>query len=112
MSWLPLNPIPLKDRVSMIFLQYGQIDVIDGAFVLIDKTGVRTHIPVGSVACIMLEPGTRVSHAAVRLAATVGTLLVWVGKRAYAFTLRGSQVVPVPTNCFIRRNLHWMKICG
>lgn len=39
MSWLPLNPIPLKDRVSMIFLQYGQIDVIDGAFVLIDKTG-------------------------------------------------------------------------
>ncbi|MCV5467248.1 hypothetical protein OFM95_32335, partial [Escherichia coli] len=24
MTWLPLNPIPLKDRVSMIFLQYGQ----------------------------------------------------------------------------------------
>lgn len=94
MSWLPLNPIPLKDRVSMIFLQYGQIDVIDGAFVLIDKTGVRTHIPVGSVACIMLEPGTRVSHAAVRLAATVGTLLVWVGKRAYAFTLRGNWWCP------------------
>lgn len=40
MTWLPLNPIPLKDRVSMIFLQYGQIDVIDGAFVLIDKTGI------------------------------------------------------------------------
>ncbi|MET3814342.1 type I-E CRISPR-associated endonuclease Cas1e [Pantoea sp. UYEF8] len=87
MSWLPLKPLPLKDRISMIFLQYGQIDVIDGAFVLIDKTGVRTHIPVGSVACIMLEPGTRVSHAAIRLAATVGTLLVWVGEagvRLYA----------------------------
>lgn len=87
MNWLPLKPLPLKDRVSMIFLQYGQIDVIDGAFVLIDKTGVRTHIPVGAVACIMLEPGTRVSHAAVRLAATVGTLLVWVGEagvRLYA----------------------------
>lgn len=87
MSWLPLNPIPLKDRVSMIFLQYGQVDVIDSAFVLIDKNGIRTHIPVGSVACIMLEPGTRVSHAAIRLAATVGTLLVWVGEagvRLYA----------------------------
>ncbi|PWC10962.1 type I-E CRISPR-associated endonuclease Cas1e [Brenneria corticis] len=85
--YVPLNPIPLKDRVSLIFLQYGQIDVIDGAFVLVDKTGIRTHIPVGSVACIMLEPGTRVSHAAVRLAATVGTLLVWVGEagvRLYA----------------------------
>jgi CRISPR-associated protein Cas1 len=86
-NFLALKPIPMKDRVSMIFLQYGQVDVKDGAFVLIDKTGVRTHIPVGSVACIMLEPGTRVSHAAIRLAAQVGTLLVWVGEagvRVYA----------------------------
>ena len=77
----------MKDRVSMIFIQYGQIDVLDGAFVVIDVKGVRTHIPVGSVACIMLEPGTRVSHAAVHLASTVGTLLVWVGEsgvRLYA----------------------------
>lgn len=83
----PLKPLPIKDRVSMVFVQYGQIDVLDGAFVLLDKNGVRTHIPVGSVACIMLEPGTRVSHAAVRLAAQVGTLLVWVGEsgvRLYA----------------------------
>lgn len=64
----------------MVFVQYGQIDVLDGAFVVIDKNGVRTHIPLGSVACIMLEPGTRISHAAVNLAATVGTLLVWVGE--------------------------------
>lgn len=77
----------MKDRISMIFVGYGQIDVKDGAFVVIDKTGVRTHIPVGSVACIMLEPGTRVSHAAIKLAAQVGTLLVWVGEagvRVYA----------------------------
>jgi len=83
----PLKPLPIKDRVSMVFVQYGQIDVLDGAFVLVDKAGVRTHIPVGSVACVMLEPGTRVSHAAVRLAAQVGTLLVWVGEagvRLYA----------------------------
>jgi CRISPR-associated protein Cas1 len=83
----PLKPLPIKDRVSMVFIQYGQIDVLDGAFVVVDKTGVRTHIPVGSVACIMLEPGTRISHAAVRLASQVGTLLVWVGEsgvRLYA----------------------------
>lgn len=83
----PLKPLPMKDRISMIFLQYGQIDVKDGAFVLIDKQSERMHIPVGSIACIMLEPGTRISHAAVKLAATVGTLLVWVGEagvRLYA----------------------------
>ena len=60
---------------------------MDGAFVAVDKNGVRTHIPVGGIACLMLEPGTRVSHAAVTLAARVGCLLVWVGEagvRLYA----------------------------
>lgn len=76
----PLKPIPIKERVSVIFIERGEIDVLDGAFVVVDVTGIRTHIPVGGVACIMLEPGTRVSHRAAALAARVGTLLVWVGE--------------------------------
>lgn len=80
MGFIPLKPIPVKDRMSMIFVGMGQIDVRDGAFVVIDDVnGERMHIPVGSVACLLLEPGTRVSHAAVKLASVVGTLLIWVG---------------------------------
>ncbi|MEO8379265.1 MAG: type I-E CRISPR-associated endonuclease Cas1e [Acidobacteriota bacterium] len=75
----PLKPIAIKERVSMIFVEKGQLDVLDGAFVVVDVNGVRTHIPVGSVTCLLLEPGTRISHAAVALAARVGCLLVWVG---------------------------------
>lgn len=77
---LPLKPIPIKERISVVFIEKGEIDVLDGAFVVIDTSGVRTHIPVGGVACILLEPGTRVSHRAAALAARVGTLLVWVGE--------------------------------
>jgi CRISPR-associated protein Cas1 len=83
----PLKPIPIKDRISILFVEKGNLDVLDGAFVIVDKNGVRTHIPLGSVACLMLEPGTRVSHAAVTLAARVGCLLVWIGEagvRLYA----------------------------
>jgi CRISPR-associated protein Cas1 len=76
----PLRPIPLKERISVVFIERGEVDMLDGAFVVVDVTGVRTHIPVGGVACIMLEPGTRVSHRAAALAARVGTLLVWVGE--------------------------------
>ena len=76
----PSRPIPLKDRSSIIFVERAQIDVLDGAFVALDAGGVRTHIPVGGFACLMLEPGTRISHAAVALAARAGTLLVWVGE--------------------------------
>ena len=76
----PLKPIPIKERISVVFVERGEIDVLDGAFVVVDVTGIRTHIPVGGVACIMLEPGTRLSHRAAALAARVGTLLVWVGE--------------------------------
>ena len=76
----PLKPIPIKDRLSILYIEKGHLDVLDGAFVVVDKTGVRTHIPVGGVACLMLEPGTRVSHAAIALASRVGTLLVWIGE--------------------------------
>jgi CRISPR-associated protein Cas1 len=83
----PPRPIPIKERSSILFLEKGRLDVLDGAFVLVDDLGIRVHIPIGGVVCLMLEPGTRVSHAAVALAARAGTLLIWVGEagvRLYA----------------------------
>jgi len=83
----PLKPIPIKNRISVAYIEKGRLDVLDGAFVVVDKNGIRTHIPVGGIACLMLEPGTRVSHAAVSLASRVGCLLVWIGEagvRLYA----------------------------
>lgn len=76
----PPRPIAIKDRASILFIEKGQLDVLDGAFVVVDRNGVRTHIPVGGLACLMLEPGARISHTAVALAARVGCLLVWVGE--------------------------------
>lgn len=81
-----LSPLPVRERASILFLERGRIDVADQAFVLLDETG-STQIPVGGLACLMLEPGTRITHAAVKLAAEVGCLLVWVGEggvRLYA----------------------------
>lgn len=86
-AFVPLRPIPIKERSSIVFLQYGELDVVDTAFALVDSNAIRTQIPIGGLACPMLEPGTRVSHAAVVLAARVGCLLVWVGEggvRLYA----------------------------
>ncbi len=75
-----LSPIPIKERLSLLFVERCQVDVRDNAFVMIDKQGVRTHIPVGGIACLLLEPGVRLSHRAAHLAAKTGTLLVWVGE--------------------------------
>nr|WP_237182653.1 type I-E CRISPR-associated endonuclease Cas1e [Roseomonas marmotae] len=83
----PPKPLPIRERSSILFVEKGRLDVLDGAFVLVDEGGIRTHIPIGGLVCLMLEPGTRVSHTAVALAARVGTLLIWVGEagvRLYA----------------------------
>ena len=76
----PPRPIPLKDRAGLVFVERAQLDVEDGAFVAVNADGTRTQIPVGGLAGIMLEPGARISHAAVVLAARVGTLITWVGE--------------------------------
>jgi CRISPR-associated protein Cas1 len=76
----PPRPIPLRDRAQMVFVQKAQLDVQDGAFVAVNADGTRTQIPVGGLAGVMLEPGARISHAAVALAARVGTLITWVGE--------------------------------
>ncbi|MCJ8333126.1 MAG: type I-E CRISPR-associated endonuclease Cas1e [Epibacterium sp.] len=76
----PPRPIPLKERAAMVFVERAQIDVKDSAFVAIDSDGNRTVIPIGGIACLMLEPGARISHAAVSLAAQAGTLVTWVGE--------------------------------
>ena len=83
----PPKPIPLKERAALVFVERARLDVIDGAFVAIGADGNRTHIPIGGVACLMLEPGARISHAAVSLASRAGTLVVWIGEagvRLYA----------------------------
>ncbi len=43
------RPIPLKERASLVFLERAQIDVLDGAFVVVDAEGGRTHLPIGDL---------------------------------------------------------------
>lgn len=76
----PPKPIPLKDRAQLVFVERAQLDVRDGAFVAVNGDSTLTQIPVGGLAGLMLEPGARISHAAVALAGRTGTLITWVGE--------------------------------
>ncbi len=76
----PPKPIPLKDRAQLVFVERARLDIEDGSFVAVNADGTRTQIPIGGLAGLMLEPGVRISHSAVALAARTGTLLTWVGE--------------------------------
>ncbi len=83
----PARPIAIKDRMSFATVRRCRLDVLDGAFVAVGEDEVRRQIPVGNITTILLEPGTRITHEAVKLAARTGTLLIWSGEggvRLYA----------------------------
>ncbi len=79
-----IEQVRLTDRISYLYLEYAQI--------VQDKTGVlalqsdegnnvqgEIRIPVGSIAIVMLGPGTSISHAAASSLAAAGASLMFTG---------------------------------
>lgn len=84
---------PLKQRLSTYTVERGIVEVDGSTIVVTDVNGIRTQIPVGSLAVLMLEPGASITHAAVKLCADSRTLLLWTGEggvRLYSAGAEGS----------------------
>lgn len=85
--------MPLKSRLSLVAVEYGNIDRDGSALVVTDKFGSRAQLPVGATAVLLLEPGTTISHEAVKLCADNRTLILWTGEagvRIYSATQEGA----------------------
>jgi CRISPR-associated protein Cas1 len=87
--WWQAHPHDLHrvvDRVSSVYAERTHVDRDDNAIVLINKE--RTvRVPAAMIAVVLLGPGTRVTHAAMRLLGDSGTAVCWVGQhgvRMYA----------------------------
>jgi CRISPR-associated protein Cas1 len=83
----------LKSRLSLFAVEYGAVDVDGSALVVSDRNGMRAQLPVGATAVLMLEPGTTITHAAVRLCAESRTLILWIGEagvRVYSAAQEGA----------------------
>ena len=56
----------LKDSISYVYLEHSIIEQEDASIVAIQKDG-RIPVPVSSVTCLMLGPGTSITHAAIKV---------------------------------------------
>ncbi|MBD5560164.1 MAG: type I-E CRISPR-associated endonuclease Cas1 [Clostridia bacterium] len=84
-----LQELPkLRDRISYLYLEHAVIQQEDASIVAIDKDG-STPIPVGTMSCILLGPGTRITHAAIRAICDNGAMAIWCGERATRFYAAG-----------------------
>lgn len=84
-----LQSLPkLRDSISYVYIEHAIIEQEDSSIVAIQKDG-RIPIPVSSVTCIMLGPGTNITHAAIKAAAENGCLIVWCGENGMHFYASG-----------------------
>ena len=78
--------LPVASRMSFLYLEKGVLQR-DGHALVLAQEDRRTPLPVSATAVLMLGPGVTVTHAAIALAASEGTLLLWTGEhgvRLYA----------------------------
>ncbi|MEU1128308.1 type I-E CRISPR-associated endonuclease Cas1e [Streptomyces sp. NPDC005900] len=83
----------LVDRVSSVYVERSHLDRDENAVVIINKQQT-VRVPAAMVAVMLLGPGTRVTHGAIRLLADSGTAVCWVGEqgvRMYAAGLGPSR---------------------
>lgn len=72
--------MPMKSRMSVFSVERGHVEREGSALSVMDRAGVRAQLPVAATAVLMLEPGTTISHAAMRLCAESRTLVIWCGE--------------------------------
>lgn len=77
----------------MFAVERGAIEVNGNALVVSDLNGIRAQLPVGAMTVLMLQPGSTITHAAVKLCAENRTFLIWTGEggvRLYSAGQEGS----------------------
>ena len=89
-----LHQLPkFRDALSYLYVEHVKIDQEEHSIALHDEQGV-TPVPVAGLAVLMLGPGTRITHAAIRALADNNCLVIWCGEqnvRFYAFGMGGTR---------------------
>jgi CRISP-associated protein Cas1 len=77
----------LRDSWSHIYVEHAIVDQELKSIAFHDENG-KTTIPIATLTLLMLGPGTKVTHSAIKTIAESGCLVVWCGEesvRFYAF---------------------------
>lgn len=84
-----MHPIPVSERISILYLDRGVLEKSDHSLVITQNDRL-TAIPVGKTAVLMLGPGVSVTHAAIKVCAEEGALLLWTGEQGVRLYAAGN----------------------
>ena len=100
-----LRALPkLRDSISYVYFEHAVIEQDAFSLVAIRKDG-RIPIPVSSTTCLLLGPGTNITHAAVRTASENGCMIIWCGEQVQRFYATGLGETRSADNLILQANL-------
>ena len=78
----------LEDSISYVYVEHAVVERSDAAIVAIHEDG-KTPIPIAAITCLLLGPGTKITHAAIRAICDNGCMAIWCGEHAARFYASG-----------------------
>lgn len=100
-----LKELPkLRDSISYVYMEHARIDQ-DALAIMFEVGDGRIPVPVASLTCLMLGPGTTITHAAVKTIAENGCLIVWCGENASRFYASGMGETRSARNTLLQAEL-------
>jgi len=79
----------IKDKYPFIYLERGRLEIDDSSIKWVDAEGQIVPIPVATLNCLLLGPGTSITHEAVKIAASANCSVCWVGEDSLLFYAAG-----------------------
>ncbi|RJF44816.1 type I-E CRISPR-associated endonuclease Cas1 [Actinomyces sp. 2119] len=80
--------VRVEDRLSFLYAEHCTVHRDDNALTLTDQQGV-VHAPAATLGALLLGPGTRVTHGAMRLLGDAGVTTVWTGEMGVRYYAHG-----------------------
>lgn len=84
----PQELLRAADRISFVYVERAVVHRDSNAVTVTDARGV-IHIPAATIGCLLLGPGTSVTHAAISLLAASGATAVWTGEKGVRYYAHG-----------------------
>lgn len=82
----------VKDKYPFLYLERGRLEIDDSSVKWIDSDGNVMRLPIATINCLLLGPGTSVTHEAVKVTSAANCPICWVGEDSFRFYASG--VVP------------------
>ena len=81
----------VSDKYPFLYLERGRLEIDDSSLKWLDSEGSCLRLPVATISCLLLGPGTSVTHEAVKVAAAANCTICWVGEDSLLFYAAGTS---------------------